>query len=112
MRLLAAFSGGKPQRGEDRIRGGLLGLAIDPVLHSGKALGGLMDVVAIGNVGKSFEQLLETLALVQHLRGSCVSIAGRAAWRSHRRQNFFDVLHPCALPHGIRASTLNLSLTS
>jgi hypothetical protein len=110
MTLLRSFSRGKPQPGEDRIGSGLLGLAIDPVLHSGKALGRLMDVIAVGDVGESFEQLFEALALVQDLCGSRVSVAGRAARRSHGRQNLFDVLHPRAFPRGIRASILSLSL--
>ena len=50
---VAAFPGSKPQRGEDRVGGGRLGLPLDPVLYKGEALGGLMDVVPLGDVGEA-----------------------------------------------------------
>jgi hypothetical protein len=112
VKLLRSFSGGKAPTGEDRIGGGFFGLPDDPVLHSGEAFGRLMDVVAVGDVGESFEQLLEAFASVQGRSAIGVSVADRAARRSHGRENFFDVLHPRAFPYGIRASILKLSLAS
>jgi hypothetical protein len=109
MKLLRAFSRSKPQPGEDRIGGGLLGLPLDPVLYPGQAFRRLMNVVAIGDVGKGLKQLLKALALVQNGRGCRMAVAGGASWRAHGRQNFFDVVHPRAFPRGIPTQIQNLS---
>jgi hypothetical protein len=107
MTLSRYFSGSKPQSGENGIGGGPLGLPFDPVLNSGQSFGGLMDVVAVGDVGKGFEQLFETFAAVQDRGGYCLagcSTSRRARDRSH----FFDLTHPSAFPRRIPARVRNL----
>ena len=110
MTLLRSFSGGEPQTSEDRIGAGLLGLPIDPGLHSGEAFGSLMDIIAVGDIGEGLEQLLKAVALAQNRCSGRPFVARRAARRPHGCKNFFDVLHPCAFPHGIRALIQNLPL--
>ena len=77
MTLLRSSLGSKPQRGEDWVGGGLLGLTTDPFLDSGKALGRLVDIVPVGNVGKRFEQLFEAVV-------APLAVAG-AIWRARHR---------------------------
>ena len=55
MKLWPPFSGSKPQRGEDGVGGGRLGLPLDPLLDAHEPFGRLMDVVAVGDVGEGFE---------------------------------------------------------
>ena len=105
MTLLRSFSGSKPQRGEDRIGGGPFGLPPDPLLDAGQALGGLMDVVAVGEVGEGFEQLLKAFVAAED-RGGC-RMAGAASRRAHGRPHFFDLFHPSAFPRGIPAAIQN-----
>ena len=99
MTLLRFFSGSKPQRGEDRIGGGPLGLLSDPLLDPGQALGGLMDVVAVGDIGKRFEQLLEAFGTSKGRRRP----AGAASQRTHERPRSFALSHSSAFPRGIPA---------
>jgi hypothetical protein len=99
MTLLRSFSGSKPQPGEDRVGGGLLSLATDPFLDSGKALRGLVDVVPVGNVGKRFEQLFQAL-VARARRGGC-GVPRSALRRAPDQPHFFDLSHPNAFPRGI-----------
>ena len=96
MTLLRYFSGGKPQSGEDRIGGGLLGLPPDPVLDAGQTFGSLMDIVAVDDVDKGFEQLLEALSAVGERRGSrCVRPTSRCPRHPSHRLGLF---HSNAFP--------------
>jgi len=104
MTLLRFFSGSKPQRGEDRIGGGPLGLLSDPLLDSGQALGGLMDVVAVGDIGERFEQLLETFATSKGSRRP----ASAASPRTHEQPRFFAFPHSSAFSRGIPAVVQSL----
>ena len=104
MTLLRFFSGSKPQRSEDRIGGGPLGLLSDPLLDSGQALGGLMDVVAVGDIGKRFQQLLKAFATPKGSRRP----AGAASPRTHERPRFFALSHSSAFPRGIPAVVQSL----
>lgn len=97
MTLSPPFSGSKPQRGEDRIGGGRLGLPPDPVLHPGEAFGGLVDVIAVGDVDEGFEQLLEAFGAAEHWRRHR---SARAARRAHDRWHPLVVLHPTAFLRG------------
>jgi hypothetical protein len=101
MTLLRSSSGSKPQRGEDRIGGGQFGLLLDPLLDPGQAFGGLVDVVAIGDVDKGFEQLFKTLVAGAVWR-RC-SEGGSASRRAHDRPQFFDPSHSPAFPRSIPA---------
>jgi hypothetical protein len=103
MTLCRPFSGSKPQRGEDRIGGGSLGLTPDPFLHAGKTLGGLMDVVAVGDVGERREQLFETLATAENrAAGRMAAAAPRCAYD---RLQLVDLIHPSAFFRAIPAAT-------
>jgi hypothetical protein len=82
---------GKPQRSEERIGGGRLGLPPDPFLNLGQPLRGPMDIVPLGDVGKGLEQLLEAIVAVRRLVK--YRVAGAAARRVHHRQ------HPCLASH-------------
>ena len=106
MKLSGYFSGGKPQRGEEGIGGGVLGLPLDPVLNLGQPFGRLMDVVAIDDIGEGFEQLFEALAPVHDGRGG--GHADPASRRVPGRSQFLDLSHPSAFPRGIPAATQNL----
>jgi hypothetical protein len=96
----------KPQRGEDRIVGGGRRLAIDPCLHLGQTLRGLMDIISLGDVGERFEQLLETGVAFHGRRGS--RGADAASRRAHDRPHFFDLSHPSAFPSGIASANRDL----
>jgi hypothetical protein len=48
---LSPCSGGKPQNVEDGIVGGSLRLATDPVLHTSESERGLVNIVALGDIG-------------------------------------------------------------
>jgi hypothetical protein len=96
MKLWRSFSGSKPQSGEDGIGGGSLGLPPDPLLDLGQPLGGLMDVVAVGDVGEGFEQLLETFVAARS-DGGCYDRRLLASRRAPSAR-FFDVSHPSAFP--------------
>jgi len=61
---LSSCSGGKPQNVEDGIVGGSLRLATDPVLYTGQSQGGLVDIVALGDIGDSLKQLPEAFVPV------------------------------------------------
>jgi hypothetical protein len=82
MTLSLPFSGSKPQRGEDRVGGGRLGLPPDPVLYPRQSLGGLMDVVAVG------------AAKDQRRTGRS------ASRRSHHRPHWSVSPHPSAFLRG------------
>jgi len=100
MTLLRSSLGSKPQRGEDWVGGGLLGLTTDPFLDSGKALGRLVDIVPVGNVGKRFEQLFEAVVAPHRCRRG--HMARPTSRRAHRKPpHFFNLSHPNAFPHGI-----------
>ena len=96
----------KPQRGEDRIVGGGRRLAIDPGLHLRQTLRGLMDVVALGDVGERFEQLLKTGIALRGRRGS--RGADTAPRRAHDRPHFFDLSHLSAFPSGFASMNRDL----
>lgn len=103
MTLSPPFSGSKPQlsrskpqRGEDRIGGGRLGLPLDPVLDPRKALGGLMDVVAVGDVDKGFEQLFEAFGAAKDR----YLVAGSASRRAYHRPHCSVSPHPSAFLRG------------
>ena len=103
---LSRTSGSKPQRGEDRIGGGPFRLPRDPVLDPGEALGSLMDIVAVGDVGERFEQLLKAFAAAPYrYRGRR---NGPASWRAHDRPLSLDVFHPSAFPRNIPAPAQSL----
>lgn len=99
MKLLRSL-GSKPQSGEDGIGGGPLGLPPDPILNPGQAFGRLMDIVAVGNVGKGFKQLFK--AFVTGGNGRRHHHAGSAS-RRYRGPHFFSLSHPSAFPRGIPA---------
>lgn len=103
MTLCRPISRSKPQRGEDRIGGGSLGLTPDPVLHSGEPLGGLMDVIAVGDVGECFEQLFETLRTAECR--AAAGVAGAAPRCAHDRLHLVDLTHPSVFPYAISAAT-------
>jgi len=103
MTLCRPFSRSKPKRGEDRIGGGSLGLTPDPVLHARQPLGGLMDVVAVGDVGECLEELLETFGAAEDRAAG--DTAGMAAWRATGRPYLVDLIHPSAFFCAIPAAT-------
>lgn len=94
---------GKPQRSEDRIGGGAIGLRVDPFQHSGQTCGRLMDVVAVGDIDEGFEQLLEAFCLTR-VSGRRHQIAGTAARCADLRHSFV-LTHPSAFPHGCSVAT-------
>jgi hypothetical protein len=95
---LSRCSGGKSQQHvEDRIGGGSLGLPPDPVLHPGKPLRGLMDVIAVGDVDDCLDQLFETFVPGgDHQGNRRFLVASRYADFGAR---FIDVVHPIAFPY-------------
>jgi radical SAM superfamily enzyme YgiQ (UPF0313 family) len=100
MKLSWASSGGETQNGENRIGRGRLRLARDPFLHTGQTLGGLVDVVAIGDVGEGFEQLFEALVAGGNRRvdGHFVNRQGAASRYANQRAPVIDLFHPVAFP--------------
>ena len=96
MTLSPLFSGSKPQRGEDRVGGGRLGLPSDPVLHSCEPLCGLMDIVAVGDIGEGLEQLFETLGAAKNRRRT----DHPASRRAHHRPHCSVSPHPSAFLRG------------
>lgn len=98
--------GGKPQSGEDRIGGGATGLRVDPFEHAVKAFGGLVDVVAVGDVGEGFEQLFEAFGPAETCRGRRRMI-GPAPWRARLRPYSCVMTHPSAFSRGGSAATRN-----
>ena len=104
MTLSRYFSGGKPQSVEDRIGGGMIGLAPDPLLYPRQTLGRLVDVVAVGDVDKGFEQLLQAFGAAEHRRGRR-RLAGTASRRARRRSHSLVLTHPSAFPLGCSAAT-------
>jgi hypothetical protein len=97
MTLWRFSSGGKPQRGEDRIDGSRSGLPFDPFLNLRQAFRCLMNVVPIGDIGKGLKQLFETFAAIQRWTGD--RVAGAASWCAHHRQHSFLLSHSRAFPH-------------
>ena len=95
-----SFSGGKPKRGEDRVVGGRSSLVVDPFLNPREAFGGLMDIVAIGDIGECFQQLFEALGAAESGRPG-----GAATRRASGWQHSLVVSHLAAFPHGIPART-------
>lgn len=102
MTLLRSFSGSKPQRGEDWISGSLFGLAPDPILNPRQSLGGLMDIIAFGDVGDGLEKCFEAFATVHRRAGR--RRADAAARRARRRSSSVDLSHPSAFPRGVPAA--------
>ena len=102
MKLSWASSGGETQNGENRIGRGRLRLARDPFLHTGQTLGGLVDVVAVGDVGEGFEQLFEALVAGGNRRvdGYFVNRQGAASRYANQRAPVIDLFHPVAFPFG------------
>jgi hypothetical protein len=96
MTLWPPFSGSKPQRGEDRVGGGRLGLPRDPLLDPREAFGRLMDVVAVGDIGKGFEQLFEAFGAPEGRR----RLGHPASRRAHNRSRASVSSHPSAFPCG------------
>ena len=107
MTLSRYFSGGKPQSGEDRIGGGAIGFPLDPLLHLRQPLGGLMNVVAVGEVGERFEQLFEAFGATEDGTGR---IVGPTSWRARRRRHWLVLTHSSAFPHGCSSGTQNPSV--
>jgi hypothetical protein len=107
---LSRYSGGKPQCVEDRIRGGALHFANDPVLYPRQTFGRLMDVVAI-DIGDGFEQLLDTFILTAS-RWGCQRMGTASRHQSDRARSIV-LSHPTAFPHGVPAfaETNNSALT-
>ena len=101
------FLRGKPQRGEDRVGSGSLGLSADPFLHAGQTFGRLMDIVPLGNIDKGFEQLLEALLAARCVSGH--SGDATASRRAHRSHHSFVSSHANAFPLGIPARVENHS---
>ena len=104
MTLSPPFSRSKPQRGEDRISGGSLGLTPDPFLHPDEPFGGLMDVVAVGDVGERLKQLFETFAATEE-RGASDDTLGAAPRRAHDRLHVVDLIHPSVFFRAVPAAT-------
>ena len=94
---LSRSSGSKPQSVEDRIGCGALRLAHDPVLDSGEAFGGLMDIVAV-DVGDRIEQLFDTLIPAASRRG-CRRTGTASRYQSDRAHSAV-LSHPIAFPRG------------
>lgn len=103
MKLWRSFSGSKPQSGEERIGGGSVGLSPDPLLDARQALGGLVNVVALGDVGEGVEQRVEAFAAGQRRSGRRIFAA--AARRPYDRPHPVDLSHPGAFPCGVPAAT-------
>ena len=99
MTLWRFSSGGKLQRGENRIGGGGRDLPFDPVLNLRQTFRRLMDVVPVGDIGKSFEQLFEAFRTIRRCVGD--HGPGAASWCAHHRQRSFFVLHLRAFPRNL-----------
>ena len=100
---LSRCSGGKSQQHvENRIGGGSLGLPPDLVLHPGKPLRGLMDVIAVGDVDDGLDQLFETFVPGgDHQGNRRFLVASRHADFGAR---LIDLVHPIAYPSGVLAA--------
>jgi hypothetical protein len=109
MTLLRYFSGGKPQSGENRIGGGMIGLAPDPLLDPCQTLRGLVYVVAVGDVDKRREQLLEAFGAAEDRRGYGFFVRA-ASRRPRRRPQSLVLAHPSAFPRDCSAATQNPSV--
>jgi hypothetical protein len=101
---LSRYSGGKPQRGEDRIGSGALRFAGDPVLHPSESLGGLVDVVTV-EIGDGVEQLLD--AFIPAARRS--RRMGATSRHQGDRARSVVLSHPIAFPNGVAAPTAETS---
>ena len=108
MKLSRSFSGSKPQCGEDWISSSLFGLAPDPILNLRQSLGGLMDIIAFGNVGEGLEKRFEAFATL-HRRASR-RLADAAARRARHRSSSVDLSHPSAFPRGVPAAAQSHSI--
>lgn len=108
MTLWRYFSGGKPQSGEDRIGGGMIGLTPDPLLDARQAFGRLVDVVAIGDVDKGFEEFFETFGASEYGIGR--GLGGTASRRARRRLHPLVLPHPSTFPRHCSAATQSPSL--
>jgi hypothetical protein len=99
---------GKPQSGEDRIGGGAIGLGVDPIQHMAQTCSRLVDVVAVGDIDESFEQLFEAFGPAK--------VSGRRHWASCPAAwctdfpHSFALIHPGAFPHGSSEATQALHL--
>ena len=96
MTLWRFSSGGKPQRGEDRIVGSRSGLPLDPFLNLRQTFRRLMDVIPLGDIGKGFEQLFEAFATIQ--RSLRDGVAGAASRCENLRLHSFLLSHSRAVP--------------
>ena len=101
MTLWRYSSGGKPQRGEERIVGRRGGLPRDPFLNLRQTFRRLMDVIPLGDIGKGFEQLGEAFIAIQWWIGD--RVAGAASGCTHHRQYSFPMSHARAFPHDVPA---------
>ena len=108
MTLSRYFSGGKTQSGEDRIGGGAISFPLDPFLHSRQTVGGLVDVVAVSEIGECFEQLFEALGAAEDRGGR--RIAGAATRRAGRWPRSLVLSHLSAFPLGCSARTQSPSV--
>ncbi len=108
MTLLRYSSGGKLQSDEDRVGGGAIGFPPDPLLYSRQTLSGLMNVVAVSEVDKRFEQLLETFGAAED--GSGRRTARTAPRRARRWPHSLVLTHSTAFPQGCSARTQSPSV--
>lgn len=100
---LSNCSGGESYGGEDGIGGRSIRLPLDPFLDPGQPFGRLMDVVPLGDVGKSLEQLFE--AFVARRGGRRHRSLGAAARRMNDRLQFLDRVHAATTPRDGPAPT-------
>jgi hypothetical protein len=56
---ISAPPSNKPQIDKDRIGGSLLGLVADPLLNQRQTVGGLMNVVTVGDITECSQDLLQ-----------------------------------------------------
>jgi hypothetical protein len=98
MKLLC-YSGGKPQSAENGIGGGALGLPLDPFLDPRQPLGGLMNIVSLGDVGDGLEQLFQ--AFVASARQCRNQRRGTAARHTSRGAVSSQLCHAAAFPCGV-----------
>jgi hypothetical protein len=98
MKFFGDYSGKKPRSGEERIAGSPLGLPSDPVLNQSQSFGRLVDVVALGDVGKCFEQRVETLLARGRARQSGLTRAYPRYPDDRARSN--NLCHAFASPLG------------
>jgi hypothetical protein len=96
MKLPRNGSGGETQSGENRVGRGPFRLATDPVLDERQSLGGLMDVVAVGDVGERLEQLLEAIGAAAD--GRVRRQTGSASRDARDRPQLVEFFHPVAFP--------------